>query len=84
MARKTNTTTNTNSRTNNPADAFLRLEVIDSKGNAHRLPRDVALYMSTFMGEQLIKATEADAEKTFELRGSVHIVDNSPKEDLAL
>ena len=87
MARKTTSASNETSANNNngfkAADAFLRLEIVDANGNKHRLPKDVALYLQNHLSAQLIKAAKADADKEFTLVGKVHVIDNSPKEDIA-
>lgn len=83
MARKS-TTTASASRNDNfqAADAFLRLELVDAKGNRHRLPKDVALYMKNFVAEQMINKAQASEDHEFKLVGKVHVVDNAPKEDI--
>lgn len=83
MARKSSPS-NANANRDNfqAADAFLRLELVDAKGNRHRLPKDVALYVKNFIAEQMINKATADADHEFELVGKVHVVDNSPKEDI--
>lgn len=87
MARKTNSNSASRNTNSNfaPADAFLRLSVLDSKGNKHRLPKDVALYLKNHVSEQLINAQNeaaSDEPIEFKLVGEVHVVDNSPKEDI--
>lgn len=85
MGRKTNASTQSTGRTDNfqTADAFLRLEVVAADGSKHRLPKDVALYIKNHLSEQLIKKASDDAEYEFKLVGKIHVVDNSPKEDIA-
>ncbi len=83
MGRKTtNATTSTRNDQFQAADAFLRLELVDNSGDKHRLPKDVALYLKNHLSEQLIKKASQDADFEFKLVGKVHVVDNSPKEDI--
>lgn len=87
MARKTTTTSNNNGNNNSnfqQADAWLRLELVDSLGNRHRLPKDVALYLKNHVSANMIRKAEETNEHEFSLVGVVHVVDNAPKEDIAL
>lgn len=85
MARKTSNTRTTTGNSNfKPADAFLRLEVVDADGNKHRLPKDMAMHLEKHIHEMMINAQLAADEKgaepvEFKLVGSVHVVDNAPK-----
>ena len=83
MGRKSSTSnTASTSTTNNPADAWLRLEVVDASGNRHRLPRDLAMQLKNHIHAQLIKNCDGGT-KEFNLVGTVHVVDKAPKEDIA-
>lgn len=84
MARRDKKNTRSGNNNNNftPADAFLRLSVVDHEGNEHRLPKDVAIYLKHHITEQMIAATEANPERKFQLVGSIHIVDDTPKGDI--
>lgn len=83
MARKNNNSTRGNDNNNfQSADAFLRLELVDGQGNKHRLPKDVALYMKNWIGEQMIAKASSEEDFEFNLIGKVHVVDNSPKDDI--
>lgn len=78
MARKT-----TAQATNfNKADAFLRLSVVDNMGEEHRLPKDLALQISNHVSANLVAKAEADPDFKFNLIGTVHVVDNTPKDDI--
>lgn len=84
MARKSANSASNSNANFKPADAFLRLEVLDSQGNRHRLPKDMALHLEKHVHENMIKAQLAsgETEVEFKLVGVVHVVDNSPKEDI--
>lgn len=86
MARKDNSATASRGNSNfQQADAFLRLEVVDSEGNKHRMPRDIALYLKNHISEQLITAAASGTNEkpvSFSFKGTIHIVDNTPKEDI--
>lgn len=82
MARRTTANQNTGNTFENKADGFLRLEVEDANGKRHRIPRDVALYIKNHISEQLINKASDDAEYEFKLFGKVHVVDDTPKEDI--
>ncbi|AUR87237.1 hypothetical protein HYP58_gp91 [Vibrio phage 1.097.O._10N.286.49.B3] len=84
MARKTSTSRATTNSNFKPADAFLRLEVVDTEGNKHRLPKDMAMHLEKHIHEMMINAQMAADEKgsepiEFKLVGTVHVVDNAPK-----
>ena len=80
MARKATTTQPaTNFR---KADAFLRLSVVDASGVKHRLPKDLALAITNHVSNNMICKAAEDEEYEFNLVGTVHVVDNEPKEDL--
>lgn len=82
MGRRDTSTTQNNQSSTTTVDGYLRLEVVDSKGNKHRIPRDVALYVEKHISKQLIDAATADPDKEFTLIGTVHVIDKTPKEDI--
>lgn len=82
MARRTSTAKAQSNTGFTQADAFLRLELEDAKGNRHRLPKDVALYLRNHVAEQMINKADKDADFEFTLKGKVHVVSNEPKEDI--
>ena len=79
MARRTTPAKNTTPAFA-PAEAFLRLSLVDSKGNKHRLPKDAALYIKHFVSEQMIKAATANPEQEFTFVGTINVVDTKPKD----
>ncbi|APC46079.1 hypothetical protein HYP06_gp076 [Vibrio phage vB_VspP_pVa5] len=84
MARKTSTPRTAGNSNFKPADAFLRLEVVDAAGNQHRLPKDMAMHLEKHIHEMMINAQMAADEAgtdavEFKLVGTVHVVDNAPK-----
>lgn len=83
MARRdASTKKETNNSNFKKADAFLRLEVVDSAGNKHKLPKDLAMYLSNHVQASMIKAAEDKPEVEFKLVGSIHIVSDEPKADI--
>lgn len=74
--QKTNQASNQSANNANQPDAYLNLVVVDAQGNEHRLSKGVALQVSRQLDRSLINATEKNPEATFELRGTVHIMDS--------
>lgn len=83
MARKNTTNTSATRGDFKAADAFLRLELVAADDSKHRLPKDVALYLQQFLSEQMINKASADPDFEFKFVGKVHVVDNTPKADIA-
>lgn len=81
MARKVANSNNLQ-RQADTAAGWLRLELIDKNGKAYRLPKDLPLFDKFHPHAQMMNLAEKDSEFEFTFKGKVHIVDDTPKEDI--
>lgn len=84
MAFNTDTNKKTTRTKANKAEAWLNVEIIDAKGNSHRLRAGIPLSSLDVTERSLIKKFATDPDKVHSLTGTVRLaIDHAELPDIA-
>lgn len=81
ISKKNTASKTTSAATFEKADAWLNLELVDAKGNRHKLPKGVAQYLKDHVSAQMVKAQAANPDLEFHFVGKIIVpTEQSQKE----